>query len=60
MMNQSTVNANPTTSQSSVLSDILVDLRDETPYTVPTSITDLGSAPNSAYPAKYISPITYD
>jgi lysophospholipase L1-like esterase len=54
------VEADPSTPQAKVLSDLLIGLRNEIPYTVPASITSLGPAPNSAYPQKYIPPVTYD
>ncbi|SFL59740.1 hypothetical protein SAMN04487943_102383 [Gracilibacillus orientalis] len=47
------VNDDPATPQAKVLADLLEGTRDETPYIVPTSITDLGPAPNSAYPEPY-------
>lgn len=47
------VDADANSSQAKVLAPLLSGLRDEVPYTVPTSITALGTAPNSAYPKKY-------
>jgi hypothetical protein len=53
-----TVKADSETTQAKVLSELLVGLRAETPYIVPSFITDLGTAPNSAYPKKYVPEVT--
>jgi hypothetical protein len=47
------VNTDPETPQAKVLAKLLKGAREETPYTVPASITSLGPAPNSAYPQPY-------
>jgi hypothetical protein len=44
--------------QQAVLAGFLNDMTDETPNLVPTSITSLGAAPNSAWPI-YTSPVSY-
>jgi hypothetical protein len=54
---KSIMNANPETPQAKVLADLLEGARDEIPYTVPASITNLGPAPNSAYPQPYAPPV---
>jgi hypothetical protein len=46
------------TTQQAVLAGFLDDMTDETPNLVPTSITSLGAAPNSAWP-NYTSPVSY-
>ncbi|MEK8215437.1 hypothetical protein [Paenibacillus sp. FSL L8-0463] len=53
------VHADPQTPQAKVLAGLLRGVRDETPYTVPASITSLGHAPNSAYPQPYVTPVSY-
>ncbi|WP_253957693.1 hypothetical protein [Metabacillus halosaccharovorans] len=53
------VDADPETPQAKVLADLLEGARDETPYTVPSSITSLGPAPNSAYPEPYETPVDH-
>ena len=53
------VDAHPNSPQAKVLAEVLAGARDETPYTVPHSITSLGPAPNSAYPEPYVTPVAY-
>jgi lysophospholipase L1-like esterase len=53
------VKANPKAAQAKVLADLLKGVRDEVPYTVPASITNLGPAPNRAYPVPYMVPVAY-
>lgn len=53
------VDANPDSPQAKVLAGVLAGARDETPYTVPDSITSLGPAPNRAYPEPYVKPAAY-
>lgn len=54
-----TVQADPGAPQANVLVSVLQGARSETPYTVPASITNLGPAPNSAYPQPYVVPVAY-
>ncbi len=56
---KATVEADPEAPQAKVLAGVLAGARDETPYTVPDSITSLGPAPNSAYPEPYVTPSAY-
>ncbi|WP_240941153.1 pectate lyase [Paenibacillus sp. HB172176] len=47
------IHTNHNTPQAKVLAKLLKGARNETPYMVPASITNLGPAPNSAYPQPY-------